>query len=221
MKTKRFALSLGLCFCILAGFALPPSAASARSEGGVRTRPAGRASRLGRTTRARWQAPTPAPGQAATLLPDGRFLLTGGTEEGAPQSAVRIYDPSTGQTLTMPWSLQVARAYHTATMLPDGQVLVFGGVGAGGRILASAEVVNTEAGTTRAPRSAGLASARAYHTATLLTDGGVLLVGGVSEGARPVERVELWDSKTETARPTCRSTRASHSASQGRCARRL
>lgn len=65
---------------------------------------------------------------AATLLPDGRLLVTGGlshVEDGALATA-EVYDPETGE-----WSasgnLVAPRSRHSATLLSDGRVLLAGG----------------------------------------------------------------------------------------------
>ena len=73
----------------------------------------------------------------ATLLPDGKVLVTGGTNaplgmgdiSGAIMAA-ELWDPATGAWTTLA-SMNVARMYHsTAVLLPDGRVLVAGGGGA-------------------------------------------------------------------------------------------
>jgi hypothetical protein len=73
-----------------------------------------------------------------------------------------------------------ARAGHTATLLEDGRVLLAGGfqVDAEGRdvTLASVEVFDPVSG--RLERLPDLAQGRAFHTATRLPGGEVLLVGG-------------------------------------------
>lgn len=80
-------------------------------------------------------------------------------------------------------SLNVARAGHTATLLPDGRVLVIGGeslpalnVGLEREPLDSVEIYDPVADlwTELAP----LPTPRNNHTATLLPDGLVLIVGG-------------------------------------------
>jgi galactose oxidase-like protein len=81
--------------------------------------------------------------------------------------------------------LASSRALHTASRLPDGRVLVAGGgpvtladpYGA----VASAEILDPST-ETHAPTLVPMTSARAFHTATLLADGRVLLVGGVDGG---------------------------------------
>ena len=65
----------------------------------------------------------------ATLLPDGRVLITGGridSDEHFNQSA-EFYDPSTG-TFRSIGSMTARRGYHAATLLKDGRVLITGGL---------------------------------------------------------------------------------------------
>ena len=76
----------------------------------------------------------------ATVLPDGKVLVTGGsrgtedpnTVSSDPAYASEMWDPATGSWATMA-SLSVFRGYHsTAVLLPDGRVLCAGGqVGTG------------------------------------------------------------------------------------------
>jgi len=74
----------------------------------------------------------------ATLLPNGRVLLTGGAGAAVlPSSA--LYDPPTKSFLPA-GPLLVPRYSHQATLLPDGRVLLTGGQGEAGEILASAEL---------------------------------------------------------------------------------
>ena len=72
------------------------------------------------------------PGQARTLLPGGRILVTGGASKDGPVADAWLLDPATGLTAKLPAGLREARAFHTATILPDGAVLILGGVGADG-----------------------------------------------------------------------------------------
>jgi hypothetical protein len=69
----------------------------------------------------------------ATLLPDGKVLVTGGTSSGGFNTsagtvyAAEIWDPATGTFSTMA-SMSVPRLYHsTAVLLPDGRVMTAGG----------------------------------------------------------------------------------------------
>jgi hypothetical protein len=69
----------------------------------------------------------------ATILADGKVLVTGGTSGGGFNNAdgsvlaAEIWDPSTERWATVA-SMQVRRIYHsTAVLLPDGRVLSGGG----------------------------------------------------------------------------------------------
>ena len=71
----------------------------------------------------------------ATLLPDGKVLVTGGTSgpgfnnPDTPVFAAEIWDPTTENWTTMA-SGQIPRLYHSsAVLLPDGRVLSTGGNG--------------------------------------------------------------------------------------------
>ena len=65
---------------------------------------------------------TPHSAPTATLMPDGRVLVTG---DGG-NSEVELYDPVTG-SFSSHSSLPEARQAHTATLLPSGVVLIIGG----------------------------------------------------------------------------------------------
>src|SRR6516225_4614266 len=87
----------------------------------------------------------------ATLLPNGKVLVVGGTPDfTTPLSSAELYDPASG-TLTATGTLNNARFFHTATLLPNGKVLVAGGtaVGSGnaGNGLSSAELYDPASGT--------------------------------------------------------------------------
>ncbi len=70
----------------------------------------------------------------ATLLNNGKVLVTGGLVPGFPlppnnlaYSSAELYDPSTG-AFSATGSMSVPRFGHTATLLNDGRVLIAGGV---------------------------------------------------------------------------------------------
>jgi RHS repeat-associated protein len=139
-------------------------------------------------------------GQTSTLLSDGRVLIIGGQDSEGAQTRVAISDPRSGETTSLSVSLREARAWHSATMLPDGRVLVIGGLGQDNKIVQNAEIVDLGTQTVEAIRPAPSAFGRAYHTATLLTDGRVLIVGGESARGNASNQVELWDFKTRTTK---------------------
>ena len=123
----------------------------------------------------------------ATLLLNGRVLAAGGASANAastgPVASAEIYYPDTG--LWIPTSsMSYTRQYHTATILPDGNVLALGGYGksiacpaCAPAYLASAEIYYSTSGVWQTLPNP-MPTMRANHTATLLQDGRVLVVGG-------------------------------------------
>ena len=83
----------------------------------------------------------------ATILADGRVLITGGTSgvSATPVSSAEIFDPQTG-SFTATASMTTGRVYHTATLLANGKVLITGGYN-GTAYVATAELFDPAAGT--------------------------------------------------------------------------
>jgi hypothetical protein len=135
---------------------------------------------------------------SATLLVDGRVLVAGGTSDGVNALAsAEIYDPITGNWTTTA-AMMAARCYPTATLLPDGRVLVAGGA-IGPRdnpALASAEVYDLATGKWAA--TSAMAKDRQAHTATMLPNGRVLVVGGEDSSGTRLSSVEIYDPATGT-----------------------
>lgn len=70
---------------------------------------------------------TPRFNHKATLLNDGRLLVTGGsTLRDGFLSSCEMFDPSTNKWSKIA-SMNYVRANHSATLLPDGRVIVAGG----------------------------------------------------------------------------------------------
>lgn len=137
-------------------------------------------------------------GHTATLLPDGRVLITGGMERnGVFYNSAELYTPATGKFTTAHGSMTAQRAGHTATLLSNGKVLIAGGWGAGG-VLATAELFDPAAGTF-AP-TGSMSAARGDFTATLLANGKVLVAGGENDSA--ISGAEVYDPATGTFTPT-------------------
>ncbi|MGH3521308.1 MAG: kelch repeat-containing protein, partial [Mycobacterium sp.] len=146
----------------------------------------------------------------ATPLGSGKVLVAGGvtTESGrTPLSSAELYDLATG-TWSATGSLGEARGSHTATLLADGRVLVAGGLagsaaepGSPQGPLASAELYDPVTRTWT--RTGDMAVARYGHTATLLPDGEVLVVGGFGVRGRNdyLQSAELYDPATGRWRP--------------------
>ena len=138
---------------------------------------------------------TPRANAAAVRLRDGRVLICGGTatgQVGGVLASAEIYDPA-ARTFTPTGSMTVPRAGQTITMLRDGRVLLTGGVkNVGFRSeLASAEIYDPASGTFSATGS--MSVPREGHTATLLRDGRVLVVGGSDNGTHTLDTAEVYD----------------------------
>lgn len=67
-------------------------------------------------------------GHAATLLPDGRVLITGGQLWMEELSSAEIFDPATESFSPLPTEMAYARVRHEAILMPNGKVLIVGGV---------------------------------------------------------------------------------------------
>jgi N-acetylneuraminic acid mutarotase len=136
------------------------------------------------------QLTNPRSWHTATLLANGKVLVTGGQGQFTMLKSGELYDPGTNS-----WSdggtMNDARGYHTATLLPNGKVLVAGGYDTNYHRLASAELYDPA--NTTAPWSSGgtMNKSRVSHTATLLGNGRVLVVGGKDDDL--FESAELYD----------------------------
>jgi ferric-dicitrate binding protein FerR (iron transport regulator) len=122
-------------------------------------------------------------GHRATLLADGRVLITGGqNESGTKLAGAELFDPATG-AFTPAGSMASPRFDHAATLLGDGTVLVSGGAADladvsahRDRVLASCERFDPRSNSFHAAGS--MAIPRYKHSATLLPDGRVFILGG-------------------------------------------
>jgi len=136
---------------------------------------------------------TPRANHTATLLTNGKVLITGGTADyGNPLASSELYDPQRKEFTTAA-DMTSPRMAHTATLLPDGRVLVTGGTtgpGAGMVGSSSAEIYDASTGTFTP--AANMIGKHVCHQAHLLADGRVMLVGGV-DGAGGVSKAELYD----------------------------
>ena len=137
---------------------------------------------------------TPRGWHTATRLADGRVLVVGGENARTDLTSAEVYSPKTGK-FSPTGSMTVGRVYHAAVLLSDGRVLVAGGGSdySGGKFLASAELYDPKSGTWTATGS--MVDQRNLLTATLLTDGRVLVAGGFGAEA-PIASAEILDPKT-------------------------
>lgn len=119
-------------------------------------------------------------GHEATLLQDGRVLISGGGWADA-----ELFDPATG---TFEPAGKMARIRSaTATLLDDGRVLLAGGGEP------SAEIFDPD--TLTFEPTGPLTDEHTFHTSTLLADGRVLIAGGGTRSA------ELYDPASGTFEP--------------------
>jgi N-acetylneuraminic acid mutarotase len=130
---------------------------------------------------------------------------------------VAIVLTAIGATLPTLGNLAQARSLATATPLLDGDVLVAGG-GTGGITgamgLSSAEIYRRHLRVFETVPG-GMAGARAFHTATRLLDGRVLVAGGVDGAGSPTSSAEIYDPATNSFAPTgsMGSARTGHTTS--------
>lgn len=132
----------------------------------------------------------------ATLLMDDRILISGGLAEPA------IYNPVTNEW-SPAGSLIIPRAGAKAVLLKDGRVLLIGGFSppsTGDFVTPSAEIYDPSSNSWRL--TASMNQARYFHTATLLPDGRVVVIGGwnmVSGYENALSGlVEIFDPSNET-----------------------
>lgn len=147
--------------------------------------------------------------QTATLLRNGNLLVVGGLDgRGVPLASAELYDPKTNRW-TAAGAMATTRLDHTATLLANGKVLVAGGIRGSipSDTLASAEIYDPASNSWS--DAAPMIDSRSRHTATLLGDGRVLVVGGFSVkiGERGLVvgqpgDAEVYDPRTNRWSPT-------------------
>lgn len=162
-----------------------------------------------------WTARTRVP---VVALAGGGALALGGDTDVDEQRSVERWDRGAG-VFTRLADLREPRLGHAVTLLPGGEVLVTGSEKFLGRPPASrlgAELYDPAGlGTSRAPAGGDLVQVRYGHTATLLPDGRVLVVGGWDAYSGVVAvSAELYDPATESfaLAGTLRTPRGGHAA---------
>jgi N-acetylneuraminic acid mutarotase len=173
---------------------------------------------------------TPRESQSATLLPTGEVVVSGGNVDilDGPTGSAEVYHPSTGKWTTT-GRMMTSRSSHISVTLADGSAIVSGGdYGnfAGFNPLAMTDrydsktnrwspVGDMHVARGAVPKVAG----RAYHTATMLGDGRVLVAGGfgyITNFTQSVilQTAEIFDPSSATWRLTgnMNQPRAQHAA---------
>lgn len=142
--------------------------------------------------------PAAAPGQSATLLAGGEWLLLGGrTGAGRASGQAVLVDSNLEHHEILEQRLNVPRTGQSATVLPDGTVLILGGVGTIGQPVSDAERYYPDTRQFEDLGSIGL-PALSGQSATLLTDGELLIAGGTDVSSLVHSSMELVDPTTMT-----------------------
>jgi hypothetical protein len=136
----------------------------------------------------------------AVELADGSVLVAGGSRNGQPLDTAERYNTQNG-TWVAAGRLNLPRTQGTLTLLPDGRVLA-----AGGGIEAAPGWISTASTEIFDPRknewsiAAPMSVSRAIQTATLLTDGEVLVTGGATtyhgETGTVTASAEIFDPRS-------------------------
>ena len=143
----------------------------------------------------------------ATLLANGEILLAGGLDSwgvgGHAGAGAELFDPTTGVFTTV-GSMISARADHMATLLRSGDVLVVGGWNGNAPDAADdppfdplfAESFDAASGNFRA--AGEMNSSLSGHTATLLPNGKVAVIGGFTWPQDPSATIKIYDPSSQT-----------------------
>jgi hypothetical protein len=157
-------------------------------------------------------------GATITPLPDGNVLIAGGVgRDGSSRfysSSLYLYNFNSGTYEEIKAGDDIkefgTRAYHTATLYnkgtdekPEWKVLLAGGltyINGREESIISAEIYDVKSKTVKL-LSENMKSARAYHTATLMQNGVVAIIGGERRVEGKIEdyydTVELFDIHEE------------------------
>ena len=153
-------------------------------------------------------------GHTATLLASGEVLVAGGSNGCAPDAAddppwdplfAELYEPNSG-SFQGAGNMSTTRLHHSAIHLTNGKVLVLGGIPLVQNLHEQppnpsyAEVYDRVADAFSP--IAGLTISPAGYTATLVTSGLVLIVGGEAAESTPTTEVQLLDPSSGMLTPT-------------------
>jgi hypothetical protein len=133
----------------------------------------------------------------ATLLDDGRVLVTGGEGPGYAVATAEIFDPAAEEFVETGAMLR-PRSGHAAVLLGDGRVLLIGG--AGSDAPPDAELFDPATGRFSAAGRMPLAPGGAFsgaQNAIVLPDGRVMIVEASGEGAELITTVQFYNPATD------------------------
>ncbi len=150
--------------------------------------------------------PSPRVLHTATLLPNNKILVAGGSADGSDAAASNsafLYDPSTGKWTETTTMMKNSRYGHFAVLLQNGKVLVGGGRNGNG-FLNTAELFDpvtqqwTLTGPMTVPRFRASATLLAYasNATGLSRNGFALVAGGQSSASGVLDTSELYNPTT-------------------------
>lgn len=146
----------------------------------------------------------PRAGHTATLLNDGRVLITGGGAKHGILKSAEVYNPKTNK-FTKTGDMTTPRVGHAAVLLKDGRVLI-----TGGEIQGKHTLEDLKAAEFYDPKTEKFAKINDsnhpwfFHKMILLNDGKVLLCSNVTN--QPINsKFEIYNPKTNKFKemPSC------------------
>ncbi|CAM6000928.1 unnamed protein product, partial [Sphagnum balticum] len=156
-----------------------------------------------------------------TLLQNGTVLITGGFDTTLTAANTWEIFSAKGATLsTYGTTMNSKRAEHTATLLNDGNVLLCGGYSSydsstywtvSSNYLSSCEIFSYTKHTFNLT-TVSMTSARALHTASLLSNGNVLLVGGYIGSIVSGAEIYYYLTQNFSSVPSLNTPRCKHVA---------
>jgi N-acetylneuraminic acid mutarotase len=151
----------------------------------------------------------------AMRLNDGLVLAAGGYDA---ENRAETYDPAKKKWSAVAVSMAEARFFHTATKLGDGRVLVAGGGVDNNLVWSTSKTAEIyDPGSRKFSPAKPMKHARRSHSATLLSDGRVLIIGGTDGGmgndaGTQLGTTEIYDPSSDTWSdgPSIGTERSSH-----------
>jgi Big-like domain-containing protein/galactose oxidase-like protein len=138
---------------------------------------------------------------AATLLPDGKVLITGGRDSnGRWLSSAELYDPATG-AFSLTGSMHVARSHHRASVVSQpgqpAQVMVYGGDSGPTFALSSFEIWSEATGAFSSPGSM-ITAATGFPQPRALGNGDLVVAGGYDNNLNSLKTEQLINPSTQS-----------------------
>jgi hypothetical protein len=132
-------------------------------------------------------------------LNNGKFLIVGGITDfnGVGATTAELFDPIT-ETFSDTGDLNSLRIYNSVTLLKDGRVLLAGGATCLciNSPKSNAEIYNPTTGVFTQTGSMNIT--RQNHSAVLLSDGRVLILGGNNGQNTPLASTEIYNPTSGT-----------------------